>query len=419
MVYTPRMTPAAPAVDFQHHRLANGLTIIAEVDAAAHSAAAGFFVKTGARDEATSVMGVSHFLEHMMFKGTEAVSAEELNKRFDEIGARNNAFTSNELTCFYAHLLPEYLEKGMDMLGQMMRPALRTADFDMEKGVILEEIAMYKDNPFWVLYEASIEKHFGSHPLSHRVLGTDDSIKALQRDQMMGYFNQRYSANNTVVALAGRLDFAAACRQIEALCDHWQSTSIGRDNREPNTVGGRLDITSEKVSRAYMLGLCRAPGMDDERRYAAALLAQVLGAPDNSRFHWSLIEPGLAEEAQASFDPHDGFGEFFVYASGDPERADDIWAEIEKQLAGLVDSLQQEDLDRLLNKLATGATIGGERPHDRMHRLGRQWTYLGKYTTLDEELDRIRRVTLQDLKDVAAAFPVSPITVGRMMPARA
>jgi len=404
-------------VTFQQHRLANGLTIIAEVDPNAHTAAAGFYVKTGARDEATPVMGVSHFLEHMMFKGTEKVSADELNRRFDEIGARNNAFTSNEMTCFYAHVLPEYLESGMDMLGQMMRPALRQADFDMEKGVILEEIAMYKDNPFWVLYEATLEKHFGTHPLSHRVLGTDDSIKALQRDQMLGYFNERYSANNTIVAMAGRMDFDKVCKQIDALCGSWQSTSIGRDNSDPRVVGGDLLIRSEKVNRAYMLGLCRAPGMADNRRYAAALLAQILGAPDNSRFHWSLIETGLAEDAQASFDPHDGFGEFFVYASGDPERADEIWAEIEKQVAGLVDSLKQEDLDRLLNKLATGATIGGERPHDRMHRLGRQWLYLSKYSTLEEELEKISAVTLADLRATAEAFPIKPCTTGRMMPA--
>src|SRR5882724_3919279 len=136
-------TASSPTISFQQHRLPNGLTIIAEVDPAAHSAAAGFFVKTGARDEATPVMGVSHFLEHMMFKGTEDLTAEELNRRFDEIGARNNAFTSNEMTCFHAHVLPEYLGQGLDLLGRMMRPALKPTDFDTEKGVILEEIAMY------------------------------------------------------------------------------------------------------------------------------------------------------------------------------------------------------------------------------------------------------------------------------------
>src|SRR5262245_49368352 len=352
--------PTAPAISFQHHRLSNGLTVIAEVDPTAHSAAAGFFVKTGARDEATPVMGVSHFLEHMMFKGTEEISAEELNRRFDAIGARNNAFTSNEMTCFYAHVLPEFVPQGVELLGKMMRPALKPADFDTEKGVILEEIAMYKDSPFWVLYEACVEKHFGSHPLSHRVLGTTESITALQRDQMKGYFDDRYSADNTIVALAGRVDFDAVCRDVERLCGDWRPTRVGRDNSNPPLAGGTFEMKSEKVNRAYLLALCPAPAIDDKRRYAAALLAQIVGNPDNSRFHWSLIEPGLAEEAQASYDPHDGFGEFFVYASGDPERADEIWGVIQKQLAGLVASLEQDDLDRLINKLATGATVGGE-----------------------------------------------------------
>ena len=404
-------------ISFQQHRLPNGLTIIAEVDPAAHSAAAGFFVKTGARDEVTPLMGVSHYLEHMMFKGTEDLTSEELNRAFDEIGARNNAFTSNEMTCFYAHLLPEYLAQGVDLLGRMMRPALKNADFDTEKGVILEEIAMYKDNPFWILYEACIEKHFGAHPLSHRVLGTTESITALQRDQMKGYFETRYSADNTVVALAGRMDFDAVCRQIERLCGGWKPTRVGRDNSHPPLVGGTFEMKSEKVSRAYMLALCSAPAIDDKRRYAAAILSQILGNPDNSRFHWSLIEPGLAEEAQASYDPHDGFGEFFVFASGDPERADEIWTVIQKELEGLIASLTQNDLDLLINKFATGATVGGERPADRMQRLGRLWTYLSEYITLEHELDQIRAVTLADMRATAEAFPIKPVTTGRLMPA--
>ena len=159
-------------VTFQERVAPNGLRIIAEVDPGAHSAAAGFFVKTGARDESSDLMGVSHFLEHMMFKGTEEISADDLNRRFDEIGARNNAYTSHELTCFYAHVLPERLPEANDLLARMMRPALRQEDFDREKNVILEEIAMYKDEPYWVLFEHAMEKHYGSHALGHRVLGT-------------------------------------------------------------------------------------------------------------------------------------------------------------------------------------------------------------------------------------------------------
>lgn len=402
---------------FRRETLANGLVVLAEIDPSAASAAAGFFVRTGARDEARPLMGVSHFLEHMMFKGTSDLSADELNRRFDEIGASNNAYTSGEMTCFYAHVLPERLPEATDLLGRMLRPALRQDDFDREKEVILEEIAMYKDEPFSVLYDETLERHFASHPMGHRVLGTTESIRALQRDQMAGYFNQRYSADNTIVALAGSIDFDARVAQLRDLCGAWEATRVGRDASRPGPAGGHVSLTDAKITRAYLLGLSEAPSTQDPKRYAAMLLAQVLGASDNSRLHWALIEPGLAEEAQAGFDPHDGTGQFYVFASCDPARADEVWSEMLRQTRALRDSLQQEDLDRLKSKLLLAVTLGGERPSDRMQRLGRQWTYQRTHTTLSEELERINAVTLADLRSVAEAWPLDPMTTGRLMPA--
>jgi predicted Zn-dependent peptidase len=402
---------------FHSHTLPNGLTVIAEIDPAAHTSACGFFVKTGARDEESRLMGVSHFLEHMMFKGTADLTAEDLNQAFDAMGARNNAYTSSEMTCFYAQVLPERLDRATDILARMMRPALRSSDFDTEKGVILEEIAMYKDNPFWVLYEAAIEKHYGTHPMSHRVLGTEQTIRDLSRDQMEAYFRSRYSADNTALAFAGKLDFDKICKQVETLCGPWQRTGAVRSAVKPVTVGGPLELRDAKVGRGYILALAPAPAMGDDRRYAAALLAQVLGASDNSRLHWALVENGLAEDAQAAFDPHDGVGEYFVFASGEPSRLDEIWAVVQRELGALAASVTEEDLERLRNKLLTAATIGGERPGDRMQRLGRMWTYLSRYSSLEEELDRINRVTLPELRAVAAEFPIQPVTIGRLLPA--
>jgi predicted Zn-dependent peptidase len=403
-------------MNFRSTTLQNGLTIIAEVDPAAHTAAAGFFVKTGARDEATPLMGVSHFLEHMMFKGTADLSAEDLNRKFDEIGAKNNAYTSNEMTCFYAQVLPEHMRTGVDLLGRMMRPALRQSDFDTEKGVILEEIAMYKDKPFWVLYERAIEVHYGKHPMSHRVLGTDDTIKALARDQMEGYFTHRYSADNTVVSLAGNLDFEACVDQIRALCGHWPRTGAVRSPIVPVPVGGTFEVRDPKVNRGYYIGIAKGPTGQDDRRYAASLLAQVLGASENSRLHWALIETGMAEEAMAAYDGHDGVGEYYLYASADPERLGEVEAEINRQIEGLVESITEDDLERLRNRIATAATLGAERPGDRMQRLGRHWMLHGSYVTLDEELAKINAVTRGDLVEVARAFPIGPMTVGRMLP---
>ncbi len=404
-------------VTFHKTTLDNGLTIIAETDPAAHTAACGFFVKTGARDEAGPVMGVSHFLEHMMFKGTDRRSADDVNREFDEIGANYNAYTSSEITCFYATVLPERLQHAGDILADILRPALREDDFNTEKPVILEEIAMYKDNPFWVLYEAVAERHYGAHAMGHRVLGTEGTIHALARDQMREYFDHRYSADNTVVALAGRLDFQEQVDQFRRRCGAWRRTGAARNAQAPRVGSQPLTLTDPKINRAYMLMLASAPAADDPRRYAAMMLARALGDPDNSRLHWALIETGLAEEAQSSYEPHDGCGDFFVYASCPPERADEVWAVVEKECADLAHTTSEGDLEKMRSKLATAVTLAGERPGGRMQRLGKLWTYLGRHLTLEEELEAINRVTLNDVRSVYEAFPFQPRTVGKLTPA--
>ena len=183
------------------------MRIAAESSDTAATAAIGFFVKTGARDETAKLMGVSHFLEHMMFKGTDSMSAEGVDLAFDTLGAEHNAFTSAEMTAFWGAGLPEVLDDIHTILADILRPSLRQKDFDDEKKVIIEEIAMYDDQPFWVLYESAMEQYYGKSSLGHRVLGTPETITAMQRDELSGYFTQRYSADNTVVVLSGKLNF--------------------------------------------------------------------------------------------------------------------------------------------------------------------------------------------------------------------
>ncbi len=413
-------------VDFKKHVLGNGLTIIAECDPSAHSAAIGYFVKTGARDEDARVMGVSHFLEHMMFKGTPKRSAEQINRDFDRIGAKNNAYTSSEMTCFHATVLAEHAfgDGGAnEILADMLRPALRKEDFDTEKNVILEEIAMYEDNPFWVLYERVVEEHFAgpsganaSHPLAHRVLGTKQTITDLSIEQMRDYFQRRYSADNTVVALAGRVDFDRAVEEISALCGSWQRTGASRTPGGPALQDRFLELRDEKVNRAYLITLSPAPGSGDPRRYAASLAAQVLGGPDNSRLHWALIETGLAEQAEVGYEPKDGCGDMLVFCACEPGRREEIWSILEKQIGALASTLTDDDLEKIRCKAATGVTLAGERPSGRMQRLGRQWTYLGAYTTLEDELRAINAVSVQDVREVLRAYPFSPRTVGWLLP---
>src|SRR5438445_10446644 len=181
---------------FHTHRLPNGLQLIGETSPSARSAALGFFVRTGSRDETPDVSGVTHFLEHMVFKGTPRRSAFDVNRDFDRIGADYNAFTSEENTVFHACLLPEYLPQAVDILADILRPSLRGDDFDMEKKVIIEEIGMYDDQPNWCVYDHAKKAFFGSHPLGNSVLGSVASVSALTRDQMAGYLDRRYLGSN-------------------------------------------------------------------------------------------------------------------------------------------------------------------------------------------------------------------------------
>jgi predicted Zn-dependent peptidase len=171
-------------VPFQSHVFDNGLQIIGETSPSARSVALGFFVRTGARDETKEISGVTHFLEHMVFKGTPNRTAEDVNRDFDRIGAHYNAFTSEENTVFYAAILPEYLPAAVDILADILRPSLRNEDFDMEKNVIIEEIGMYEDQPMWSAYDHAKRIYFADHPLGKSILGTAESIRALTRDQI-------------------------------------------------------------------------------------------------------------------------------------------------------------------------------------------------------------------------------------------
>lgn len=403
---------------FQTAQLPNGLRLIAEVDPNAYTAACGFFVKTGTRDEQAAHMGVSHFLEHMMFKGTATRAADDVNREFDELGANYNAFTSQEMTAFWAHVLPENLTPATCLLADIMRPALREEDFNTERGVILEEIAMYQDQPFWRLYEAAMERHYRGHPLSFRVLGTTETIRALPRDAMRAYFDDRYSADNTVLALAGNLDFDAMVKAAEECTGRWQRTDTRRQYPPYTLETSNLVIEDSKANRSYLIMISPGPAHGDPRRYAADMLAHLLGDQEGSLLYWALVDTGIAEEAQVGYDGRDRVGDFFVFASCPPEREAEVERIIDDQIHRCLDLVTEDDLERLRNKIATSVTLAGERPAGRMRRLGRVWTYLGEYSTLEEELARIQAVTLDDVRAVYAEFPFRPRTVGRLRPAK-
>src|SRR5919202_5983579 len=206
---------------FHQTKLDNGLQVIGESSPSARSVALGFFVRTGARDETPEVSGVTHFLEHMVFKGTPRRSAFAVNRDFDRIGADYNAYTSEENTVFHAAVLPEYVPQAVDILADILRPSLRQEDFDMEKNVIIEEIGMYEDQPMWSAYDHAKRAYFADHKLGNGILGTPETIRPLTRDQMHGYFERRYVAPNVTAVAAGNFDWPAFVELVQKHCGGW------------------------------------------------------------------------------------------------------------------------------------------------------------------------------------------------------
>jgi predicted Zn-dependent peptidase len=376
----------------------------------------GFFVQTGARDEPRELMGVSHFLEHMMFKGTARRSAEDVNREFDEMGADYNAFTGHECTVYYAHVLPEFLPRAVDLIGDMLRPALREEDFSVEKKVILEEIGMYEDRPQWRLQDYLLECHFAGHPLGFRVLGTTGSIGALGVESMRQYFQRRYGSGNIIVAASGKFDPEELGRNLQSCRAMDHDGAPVRSYDLPAPEGLEKSLADPRLTRHYMAAMSLAPSAQDPRRYAAAVLADVLGGGEGSRLHWALIDPGLADEADFSHVPQDRVGAFMAYASCDPERAGQVEQIMLETLDGAAASLDADEIERAKNKLATQATLKGEQPLGRMMNLGGQWTYLKDYVPLEQELERLMAVKVDQVRGLLTQTPLAPRTIVRLGP---
>jgi len=403
------------SVQFHQHQFSNGLKLVAECNAEAHTAAIGFFVKTGARDEEDRFMGVSHFLEHMMFKGTQRRTAADVNREFDEIGANYNAYTSHENTVYHAQVLPEHLPQVVDLLGDMMRPSLRSEDFDMEKNVILEEIGMYEDRPQWRLHDTVMEKHFDASTLGFRVLGTVETVKALAVTEMQTYFQRRYSSDNIIVAAAGRIDIDRLLEDVQKIAGHWQSSGATRDYSELHLTEKQLTIADDKLNRHYLAMMCPGPSSQDEKRYTARVLADVLGDSEGSRLYWALVDKGLADEADFSYFPQDRVGSFVAFGSCDPDRAQEVETILMRTLDEESSSIDSAEVERAKNKLATSATLQDENPGGRMRSLGIQWTYLGHHLSLAEELEHLMSVTVDDVRAmVSQSF--RPRTIVRLGP---
>lgn len=399
------------SMNFQQTKLSNGLTLIAETNPSVYSVAAGFFVRCGSRDETPEVSGVSHFLEHMAFKGDAKFSADDINRVFDEIGAKYNASTSEEVTMYYAAVLPEYLERAMELLSSLMQPALRQEDFEMEKNVILEEISMYEDQPSFICYDHIMSTHFSGHPLGQSILGTIASITALTSEQMQSYHRSRYHTGNITLAVAGNCRFEDVVALAEQYCSEIPKGTSHRPLPEVASQPIVRTVVRETSVQEHIMQMGFGPHSSSPLRYAAELLSVVVGDDSGSRLFWELVDPGHADSADLSYSEYDGAGAWMSYLSCSPENVAENIERCKKVYDEVnANGITSDELEQARNKVASRIVLRGERPMGRLSSLGGNWMYRNEYRSIASDLQTIRSLTLKDIREVLDSFPIQMTT---------
>jgi predicted Zn-dependent peptidase len=396
--------------------LPSGLRIVTEQQAGVRSATIGVWVGVGSRDESPTLHGCSHFLEHLLFKGTGERSALDISVALDAVGGEFNAFTAKEYTCFHARVLDEDLPLAVDVLGDMITSStLHAEDVEAERDVILDEIAMHDDDPDDVVHNLFAAQAWGDSPLGRPIAGTDESIAALTRAQILRFYRRHYQPPNVVVSAAGNVDHGALVRQVRAAFGRngWLSGEAtpnpprhgSRKRVRPGTIAATRPFEQVNVVLG-MEGLVR----DDERRFALGVLNTALGGGTSSRLFQEVRERrGLAYSVFSFSSQHADSGLVGVSVGCLPSKLDDVLAVIREELAKVATSgITADELVRGKGQLRGGLVLGLEDSASRMSRLGKAELVHDELLSIDEVIARIDAVTLEEVQEVAAEILSRP-----------
>ncbi len=393
---------------FVQAALPNGLRIVIEVMEHVQSAACGFLARTGARDETPDVAGVSHFLEHMMFKGTETRTWERINVEFDEMGSHYNAFTSKDRTFYYGWVRPEDLDRQLGLLADMMRSALPAGEFDTEKNVILEEIAMSNDDLGSNAYDFLHEQACAGSPMAWPILGYAKSVEALTRDQMHAYFTRRYAPNNLVLFVAGKVDPAHVIAEAERLCGAWEAQPDLGTHRNPPAV--RSGVAKRRTDRfkqqAVVLAFPSAAATDplDETTEA---VAAILGGP-NSRFYWNIVQEGLSPRAGVIREEYPDFSLMVMYGLCEPQNAEKLLEAMRAEAAAIsAGGVEPKEVQRVKNLRRTALATESEAPYYRLSQLVDDLEYHGGPRPAEERLADVDAVSADTIAACLKRFPIT------------
>jgi len=382
--------------------LSNGLRIVTETMPEARSVTIGAWVRVGGRDEPDDLSGASHFLEHLLFKGTEQRSARAIAEAVDSVGGEMNAFTAREHTAYYARLPHEKAALGLEILGDVLTaPALRPAEIEAERQVIVEEILMNLDAPEDRVHTLLSTALFGGHPLGREVLGEMDTVEAITRDDIADFFERWYRPATMVIAVAGRLDHDAVAVAVEAAL----GGGVGGERparRPPPELAGTVVVARDDTEQAHLCLGWRSLASNDPDRWAMAVANQILGGGMASRLFQEIREErGLAYSVYSHPTAYEDSGYLTVYLGTAPKRAQEALGVVDEVVASIAaDGVTESERAIAAGYLEGSMLLGLEDSGGRMGRLGHSLMQLDHITTVDEHVARLRAVTTDDVARV-------------------
>jgi predicted Zn-dependent peptidase len=405
--------------------LPGGLRVVTETVPTVRSAAIGIWANVGSRDEAPAQAGASHFLEHLLFKGTSRRSSMEITSSIETVGGETNAFTGKEYTCFYARVIDRDLPLAVDVLADMMTASTVTADdVDSERGVVLEEIAMRDDDPSDLVYDIFAETLFGDTPVGRPILGTVESISGMSRDTVNDYYRGHYRPENLIVSAAGNLqhdDVVEYVREYfgrDGFISGDAAPSTPRVDTDTESMAGKVRIHPRETEQANIVWGMPGISRNDERRYILSVLNASIGGGMSSRLFQEIREKrGLAYSVYSYAQQFAGTGIFSVYAGCQPSRVHEV-LKITRDVIGEIaeHGLTEEEVNRGKGQVRGGLVLGMEDTGSRMSRIGKAELVFGETNTIDEIVAHVDAVTIEDVRRVANEVLTQPSTLAVVGP---
>jgi predicted Zn-dependent peptidase len=394
----------AEARNIQKTVLDNGLTILTEEMQQIRSVSIGIWVKSGSRHEAAETNGISHFVEHMVFKGTKSRTALDIARQMDSIGGNMDAFTGKECICFNAKVLDEHLPIAMDVLSDIvLNPIFESKDIVREKGVILEEIKMDEDNPDYLVHELFIQNFWKNHPLGKPILGTKDTVRAFDQQTVFDFYRERFGAGNLVICAAGSLNHEHFVNLVRQKFSTLQRPKNGLESSPPKVLARIVTRNKKALEQVQIcLGVPATP-ISHEKRYVSYVLSTLLGGGMSSRLFQKIREEqGLVYSIYSDLNPYSDTGCMCVYAGTSRESAPKVVREVVAEFRALKEHrVPDEELRRVKDQLKGSLMLSLESSTARMSNLARQEMYFDRFFDLDEIIERVEAVSAADVMEMS------------------